>query len=174
MQLSRKSFVAHVAYYNSEKGVVEVPSQTSVCQLFWRFLIRLVIIWPLTLFCMAVLMCILLTAGFMVAHRPPLFAGDPQDRFWVPYRWWPTALKHRIYPGVVLAGGILVMWLQTITLYQVAVLSMILGMICGVLMLCLMISRASKTWKTSSTRQLIEERYHAFKSKSCPIVYFTE
>lgn len=102
------------ALFKITYGWGKVPNQTSVCLMFWRALLSLLIIWPwifgTRLFGWIVRIVFAIPAFLLFGHRP----AGPDWRFkdqlpselglpFVPIKWWPRTSKGiMIMPGVII------------------------------------------------------------------------
>ncbi|MBP6885830.1 MAG: hypothetical protein KBC02_01125 [Candidatus Pacebacteria bacterium] len=154
-----------------------LPTHTTTCQLFLRFWLRLLIIWPLIIFFVACVMTMIFFAGFLFGRRPPIMPSDPPEskrEFLIPYRWWPTALGYRLYPGLFLIGELVVLFISSLTHTELEVVARLGAAVVALMVTLIICVSVENKWEKSSTRQLIAEHIRGWKTKSCPIVTFSD
>jgi hypothetical protein len=193
MKLSANSLVAKVAYGAPSwcSYSTKVPNQTSLCPFFWRFVVSLVLRWPLLLVCSAVLFLlewvVAIPIVLLFGYRP----GMRRDAaVIVPYTC-PTIRGYRIVPGYVIIGFLL--WQVLLLLgkcvspifrFAVAEAGIWWGSpafrhVCfgavmgGVFLLVMGIANdALCVLGKSSVMVLVRARLRAAKEKACPIITF--
>lgn len=100
MTIRKDGFVCRVAYNHPLFGAKKPPEKTSLCKLFWRFLLLGFLGWPLTYTFYTVIMTAFLCIAFFFAHRPTLKGSV----LFVPIKWmhgfwpfWPALVCWYVY-----------------------------------------------------------------------------
>ncbi len=176
MQLKKNSFVAYVAYDNPLGTGPRVPTHTSICPLFWRFLFGLLIKWPIGVIVGVVLLTLASAVGLLLSHRiATTQESESYGKSFVPIKKWPTLRGWRLQPWWLIVAWVL--WAKWPLLLEIFKLAVIPGMILvGVLLFSSATDNdhMSQSLKKSSIYQLVSGRLRAAKERVCPIVTFVE
>ena len=165
MELSKKDFVCRVAYLLKEDH--KIPAQTSLCRLFWRFVLHLFIVAPVFF----TILGLMWAGGTLFAYRLACFDGDPNGSAFVPYRRWPKVGPYRIWP-VWLLLVVLVWFFTKVTLIACGIVAAFVG----VVLLGAVIEKKIEDRKKMPPGErkkepsILREYIKAKKQKVCPII----
>ena len=176
MKIRENGFVWKVAFYWRDN---QPRRKVSVCRVFWHFILGFFILWPLMFLFVGIIFCLINTFGFFVARRVN-FPGTPSDGSTIPYKHWPTALGHRVYPiAVIIPAGVIYFFYATwsnwvyisefVSQSIIERVGIILLVILGVALIILIIIGLRKFWR-SETGLLFREYASAFHRHLCPYV----
>ncbi len=181
MKIKRGGFVCQVAYFWRKDW--QVPDQTNLCNLFWRFILNLIPVSIIYLFVTCIALVILAFAslvGFLFAKRPG-FDSNNKKMEMVDFKHWPVVKGRRIYPIYILAfalvwllrhyivgGGGLILTALGSTMFW-AFIGILLAIILLVILI-IFLKIGVKKMIASETGQLCIGMIRAKKQRFCPIV----
>ena len=168
-KIKKDSFVYKVAY-----GMTTFPPlQINHCRFWKRFILMLVIVWPVIILTLG----IGITIGFIItlpfAVRPAIFKEESRE-FFIPYKKWPRIKGHLLRPiYFLLLFGLYYfqsLFLALFTLITTNIGLSIIGVIAGIILLIYSFKLLSKT----EAYQLTQDYPKAKKQGICPIITFVD
>jgi len=109
--LNKNGFVAYVAFFFTRDALI--PDQISLCKLFWKFVLNLILVMVLYMVAIMSLFFVGNIVGFFTARYIPvtIFSNNNSDNsIMKPYKKWPTITlgkgenkkTRRIYPITII------------------------------------------------------------------------
>lgn len=168
--LEPDSFIVKVAYYLANEG--DIPTRTSLCALFWRFVAHLFILIPSAWAIYIAFVVVGSVGGFAAGYRLKTEAemSTNKESNFTPIQRWPKVLGFRvtIVNLAILVGIVVALGLSVRALFR-AIVSLphwSIGTVVGVVGVLLIILLQKKTKVLSLTWEFLK----ATKRGLCPII----
>jgi len=177
MEIKKDSRIYKLAY-----GIFDdnVPTQTTLCKLFWRCILMTVVAWPFFVLLYAIFTTVIILRDLLIPMRPEEYS----DFKVITFTDWPeittkSGNKKRIYPIWIVLELTVVYYFAKLLLSQdanasyilsiitLATVIVILALTALVIAICIFIKL-----RDSQITQLFIAYLKAKKQKVCPIIVF--
>ena len=172
-KIKKDSFVYKVAY-----GLTSFPPlQINHCRFWKRFILMLVIVWPIVILFLGIGM----TIGFIItlpfAGRPAILKEESGE-FFIPYKKWPKIKGHFLRPiyfllplGLYYFPGLYYFRSLFLTLFTLITTNIGLS-IMGICMIAILLIYSFKLLSKTEAYQLTQDYLKAKKQGICPMITF--
>lgn len=107
MEIKTDSFVYRVTYGNPFEYPPKSHPPTNIWRLRGRFLLKLLLVWPL-LWLLAGIIIVIMCGSLILVAKWPYWEYSDTRKLSHDINGWPTIFGHRIYPIVIVAIGLII------------------------------------------------------------------